>query len=289
MKKLMSLILAASLLFTAAGCGAGKDPSAVISMAKSEYEYNSQVGFLVDVVDLREKDTAEVLVVSTEDSSLIAYRHKLVYGENSLSTASMEVGKWKVSVLINDKEVASKKFTVKEPAKVELTATREDQEDGVYVTLSALPVEVEELKGLDLTDEFVSAAAFIAVLCEYEYDPDNCLEMLDYMDGPNTISNVDKGQVDQQFAQYPYVARSYFEGSSPETAYYPDDYTIRFTEGANSRAQSGYVTLRVQSSGADSPRTITLKQVASTGEWFAVNYLGLLAGIRAPKEEDPWN
>ncbi|MBQ4254070.1 MAG: hypothetical protein II712_04495 [Erysipelotrichaceae bacterium] len=289
MKKLMSLLLAASLLFTAAGCGSRKSASAIITMAKSEYDYNSQIGFSVDVMDLREDDSAEVLVVSTEDSTVVAYRRKLKLGENSLSTGAMTDGNWKVSVLINDKEVASKKFTVKGQAQIELSATKEVKGDYTYITFSMLPIDVSQLKTLDLTDEFISAAAFIAVLCEYEFDPENCLTMIDYMDGPNTISNVDKGQMDEQFKQYPYFARSYFEGTSPDNNYYPDGYTIRLFEGSNSRSEAGYVTLRVQSSGADSSRTITLKQVGSTGEWFAVNYMGLLSGIRAPKEDDPWN
>ena len=41
--------------------------------------------------------------------------------------------------------------------------------------------------------------------------------------------------------------------------------------------------------GADSPRPMTVRQKASTGEWFLWDYKGLLSGIQTPAADDPWS
>lgn len=290
MKRFIRVLMAALLVMTFAGCTAKSNPKATISMAKSEYEYDSQIGFSVELTGIGEDEKGDVSIVSAADPTAIIYRHSLTAGTNSLSTDAMPDGKWIMTVKFKDKELASKQFTVKEPQYTEIRVTKEKQDDGSFVvTFSELPLSVDQLKKIDLSDEYISAATLIAVLCEYEYDSGNCLTMIDYLDGPAEIGNVDKNQIDQQFSQYPYVARSYFEGATPDNSYMPASYSITLFENAHSRVNEGYVTLRAISSGADNSREITLKQQGSTGNWYAHNYIGILAGIKAPKDEDPWN
>ena len=40
--------------------------------------------------------------------------------------------------------------------------------------------------------------------------------------------------------------------------------------------------------GADSPRQVDLRKVASTGKWYVRNHEGLTPDIRKPKSADPW-
>ena len=60
-------------------------------------------------------------------------------------------------------------------------------------------------------------------------------------------------------------------------------------ENAYSRSQigEGYLNLYVVCSGADSPRSLKLRNKPSTGQWFLWEQQ-LLTGIRIPKEADPW-
>ena len=62
-------------------------------------------------------------------------------------------------------------------------------------------------------------------------------------------------------------------------------------ENAYSREQikDGILTLYVKCNGADSHRVITLRQKASTGEWFFWSgIMGLLSQVKTPKAADPW-
>ena len=52
-------------------------------------------------------------------------------------------------------------------------------------------------------------------------------------------------------------------------------------------ADEGYRIMDLKSSGADTARTITLRNKPSTGEWFLWEQT-LLAMIREPKSKDPW-
>ena len=85
-----------------------------------------------------------------------------------------------------------------------------------------------------------------------------------------------------------YLARSYFKGATPKNEYKPDEpFTLVFSDSAAQIAEEGYKILNVKSGGADSPRSITLRNKPSTGEWFLWEQM-LLAGIRIPESQDAW-
>ena len=52
-------------------------------------------------------------------------------------------------------------------------------------------------------------------------------------------------------------------------------------------AEEGYHIMDLKSAGADSARTVTLRNKPSTGEWFLWEQT-LLAGIREPNEQNVW-
>ncbi len=160
------------------------------------------------------------------------------------------------------------------------------------ITFSKLPESLAELKTLpqaDLKDPAGTAALTVAALCVYPSNPNACCEMLDYLRGPRPLSPMEKQFIRDRFMdKKDYLPKSYFAGATPDNNYTPSvPYTLVFNDSAAQIAEEGYCILNIQSGGADSPRSVTLRNKPSTGEWFLWEQM-LLAGIREPKSSDPW-
>ena len=164
--------------------------------------------------------------------------------------------------------------------------------NGKKVTLESLPTNLDELKalpGAELTDEYAVAALAVAVLCNYENDTDETFTMLDFLRGPEPFDESEKKFISERLDGKSYVTRSYLKGATPDNNYTPSTpYVIEISENSSSRSEDGYVKLFIQTSGADTPRPITLRQKASTGQWF-VWKMSILTDVRHPKEADPWS
>ena len=161
------------------------------------------------------------------------------------------------------------------------------------VTLSSLPVTLEQMKAMPeavLTEPQFAAALAICAYCLYPVDKDAALEMLEFLQGPRGMSGLDKQFLADRFKDSDYVARSYFAGATPQNNYEPaEPYTLTFFENPYSRANynEGYLTLYINSGGADSARSVKLRLKPSTGQWFLWEQF-LLVGIRTPVSADPW-
>ena len=160
------------------------------------------------------------------------------------------------------------------------------------ITFNSLPKNLEELKTLpqaDLKSPEGTAALTIAALDVYPENPEECYRMLDFLRGPRPLSNMEKQFIRDRFMDGKnYLARSYFKGATPKNEYKPDaPFTLVFSDSAAQIAEEGYKILNVKSGGADSPRSITLRNKPSTGEWFLWEQM-LLAGIRIPESQDAW-
>ncbi len=160
------------------------------------------------------------------------------------------------------------------------------------IVFDRLPKNLAEMKALPqaaLKKPEDAAALTIAALCAYPASPEDCYEMLDFLRGPRPLSTYEKQFIRDRFADgKDYVPRSYFAGAVPDNDYAPDlPYTVEFTDSAAPFAEEGYRRLDVRSGGADSPRSVTLRNKPSTGEWFLWEQM-LLAGIRVPKSKDEW-
>lgn len=157
---------------------------------------------------------------------------------------------------------------------------------------NSLPQNLEELKALpeaDLQDPFKAAALTVLALCVYPKNRDDSLEMIEYLCGPAGVSAYDKSFIKDRFSDKDYVPRSYFKGASVENNYEPTKpYTLCISDNPYSYTNENYATLFLTSGGADNPRSVTLRQKPSTGEWFANQYGGLLMSIKTPKALDPW-
>lgn len=158
-------------------------------------------------------------------------------------------------------------------------------------TFQSLPTTLDELKALpeaDLSTPFKACALTIAVLNNYENSPEATIEMLNFLKGPQPMSEYDKQFLRDRLKGKMYVARSFFDGSSPDNNYQPNvPYTVTITEGAYAYAQDGYAMLDFRSSGADNPRQIKLRRKGTDGPWFLWENFAL-SDIRTPKADDPW-
>ena len=158
-------------------------------------------------------------------------------------------------------------------------------------TFSALPESLAELQSLPeaaLTSPFQTAALTVCALCAYAAAPQIGLEMLNYLKGPEPMSQYQIQFLKDRMAGKEYKARSFFAGSSPENNYIPNEpLVITVYDNPYSYPEAGWATLHMDSTGADSPRQIKCRLKPSTNQWFLVENLAL-SDIRVPVAADPW-
>ena len=164
----------------------------------------------------------------------------------------------------------------------------ESSEHWVRVEFDALPQTAAEVAPCQTPEE--TAALTVAALVRYTEDQEAGIAMLNVLRGPRPLSPQDIQLLkDQLLKDRNYVARSHFNGATPDNDYTPiEPYSVTVSDNPNSYMTEGYATLYIRSGGADSPRPITLRKKSSTGEWFLWNHVGLLPGIRVPASQDPW-
>ncbi len=161
-------------------------------------------------------------------------------------------------------------------------------------TFTALPESVDQLKALPeaaLDTPYKTAALTVCALCAYAADKEIGKQMFEFLRGPGgPLSPMDQQFLNDRFSDNKfYVPFSYFAGATPENNYTPTQpYTIKVCCNPYSFQNEGYATLWITSGGADSPRQVDLRQVASTGKWYVRNHEGLTPDIRKPKSADPW-
>lgn len=159
------------------------------------------------------------------------------------------------------------------------------------IGLHKIPSDMQELCEIAqdcFESPFKMAALSVAVLCNYEKNPDLTFEMLDFIKGPRPLSNLDKQFIRDRLAGKGYVVRSYFNGTSPENNYEVNPpLEIEVSENPYSFQNDGYATLYLKSSGADSPRPVTLRFKPSTNQWFLWEHT-FLSDIRLPASQNDW-
>ena len=164
----------------------------------------------------------------------------------------------------------------------------ESSEHWVRVEFDALPQTAADVVPCQTPEE--TAALTVAALVRYTEDQEAGIAMLNVLRGPRPLSPQDIQLLkDQLLKDRHYVARSHFNGATPDNDYTPiEPYSVTVADSVHSYDQENYATLYIRSGGADSPRPITLRKKPSTGEWFLWNHVGLLPGIRVPASQDPW-
>ena len=160
----------------------------------------------------------------------------------------------------------------------------------VFEKMPASPDEMKMLPAADLTVPAFTAALTAAALAVYPADKDASAAMLNWLKGPQPLTQYEIQFLSDRFRGKEYIAASFFEGASPKNNYTPDlPFSIKVFETPHSSAQAeeGYMQLYLKSSGADSLRPVKLRLKASTGEWFLWEQM-LLSDIRIPESSDPW-
>lgn len=159
------------------------------------------------------------------------------------------------------------------------------------VSFKELPTSLQMIRLLpeaNLKEPHYTAALFIPALCIWIPNHKVALEMVNFLKGPKELTIREIQFINDRLRGKEYLPFSYFEGSSPENGYEPTKpFTISITTVPTSFDEEGYAKLYINSSGADSPRPIHLRQRPSTGEWFLWEQM-ILSDIRIPKEEDIW-
>ena len=168
---------------------------------------------------------------------------------------------------------------------------KQQQNRSETFTFAALPADLSELKALPeakLDSPYKTAALAVSALCRFEQDESAVHEMLDFLKGPDSLSNLEKQFLRDRLSGKAYKSYSFFAGATPDNGYLPQPpYQITVSANPYSFDAENWATLYVTSGGADSPRPIKLRKKPSTGQWF-LNELQCLGDICLPKAEDPW-
>lgn len=164
-------------------------------------------------------------------------------------------------------------------------------------TFNTLPKSVSELMQYSMTSPFETAALVVCALDCYEVQsPDNFYAMLQYLMGGaelQPMSPLTKSLIRDRMLQngkYAFIGKSYMEGATPENNYTPmKPYTVTVSENPYSYTQQGYAKLFIRSGGADSIRSVQLRQT-KTGKWvlWSDTVMWLLPDIRQPESSNPW-
>lgn len=163
-------------------------------------------------------------------------------------------------------------------------------------TYNKLPENLDDLLELpgaaEMTDPYAVAALTVAALTRYGESTSDCIQMLNYLKGPGSVSGYDAQFLRDRLQGKSYIPYSYFHGATPQNNYTPSKpYKITVTSNQYSFTTDGsgheWCSLMVTSGGADNPRHIKLRKKGSTGQWF-LNDILCLSDIRTPANQDPW-
>jgi len=166
----------------------------------------------------------------------------------------------------------------------------------VPVTFASMPETLAEFTALSqaaMQSPFETSALFVAAICVYPLNKDECVAMINYLRGPNPMSQHDILFLRDRMAQNnkaAFLGASYFNGATPQNDYSPSEpYTVTVSEHPYSYINEGIASLHVRSGGADSPRAIATR-LAKDGKWYLwqSEYHSLLLDIRAPESTNPW-
>ena len=158
------------------------------------------------------------------------------------------------------------------------------------ITFDTLPRNVDELRAIaDMSTPFKTAALAVLAFTQYENDVQASIDMVNFLKGPQPLSVFDTQFIRDRLQGKGYVMRSYFRGTGPQNDYTipAPPYAVEVSDNPYSYTNEGYATLYLHSSGADSPRGVTLRQKPSTGEWFLWQHT-FLSDIRVPQSQNPW-
>ncbi len=161
------------------------------------------------------------------------------------------------------------------------------------IQLASVPNSLDSFKKIysDLQDtpEGAAAAMILALLLytENSEDGEAALSLAVHPDqlaagGGNKLNQRSLNLIKMQIKDKKYHMQSYFKDTLPENNYVlpAKPYILEFTTNPHSgNAGKGTLKLFIKSSGADSPRPLSVK-IDQSGKWKAIEWSSLLSGIR---------
>ena len=158
-------------------------------------------------------------------------------------------------------------------------------------TFKKLPKDVNELMAMPearMTDPFAVAALTVAALCRYGEDKNACIDMLNYLRGPRSVSPLEAQNLRDRLGGKAYKPFSFFAGATPANNYTPAlPYRITISGDANAATRgTDRCQMLIRSGGADSPRPVDLRRKGDGTWWLWEQFL--LSDIRIPVKDDPW-
>lgn len=150
--------------------------------------------------------------------------------------------------------------------------------------------EFERLIG-DRKDPFNIAVLYIVALAVYIQDKELAFRMINSLKGPEVLSVYEKSYIKSTLSDSIYLPYSYFKGATPENGYRPSlPLTIEAieTEDSDRMIDEGFKSIFFKSSGSEIMRSIKVRCVDSTDEWFYWQQF-ILDSIRRPKNLGKWS
>ncbi len=162
----------------------------------------------------------------------------------------------------------------------------------MQVIIQKIPENLQEFEVLAAKGQQPECicALFLCALALFERDKEAGTAAMNLLRGPKPMTPYDCQFLRDRLRGKSYLPLAYFEGATPGNNYQPRvPYILNVL--ADPRPQDvepGYLRVFLTTSGADSPRSMKLRQKVSTGEWFLWEYSSILSGIRIPVAEDSW-
>lgn len=158
----------------------------------------------------------------------------------------------------------------------------------VFQTLPKTASELKSMLKIDFTSPYHVAALFIAAICVYSENKDECFRMVDALKGPQKVSVMEKQFIhNRMMGKSEYLGKAYLAGATPENDYTPAiPYTVIVEENLDTFAEDEYATVYLRTSGADSPRPVKLRKKGD--QWFLWEHTELFIDIHKPISSDPW-
>ena len=155
--------------------------------------------------------------------------------------------------------------------------------------------EFGELVDANRTDSFVIAGLAAVALCNYRYDSDRCIQMLNRLKNPHEpMSERDVQIVKERLFGKEYIPFSYFAGAIQFNNFTPrKPYTVLVKDNKYSFYNEGWAELWLHSSSAPDDRPVRLRQRKSNQEWFLSEQMlmadiNLVTDEEEEEDDDPW-
>ena len=216
-----------------------------------------------------------------------------IYKAPVMNYTAEDGGRMELAKVNTSRKEKSKKRKSKKRKNKKKTTTNSDINTGgnksETFTFQSLPESLDELKELPeatLDTPFKTAALTLCALCTYSKDEEVGKEMLNWLKGPQPLSNAELQFLKERITGRTHVPFSYFAGAKPENDYTPDEpFTLTISDNPYSYQDKNYAVMHLKSGGADNPRQIKLRKKGN--QWFLWEQF-VLVDIRAPKSDDPW-